>query len=178
MWVLLCKVSVQPPGVRCQCISCSVQEASKPPNGKGTLKSKGSIDAANAAQFVRHLEEDPLIQTEQADGGLSRMQPHTENLTNGLRACATPQALADAFQLPIMTREIRTRVMGILWANWEVSRHAPMLSLAYGLGTWHICVLFKLPAEKKEHENWETFPVTWEAWDCLDMQRIARLASW
>ena len=95
------------------------QEASKIPNGSKKAVSAGSIDAASTAQFVRHLEEDPLIQVQQDAGVLSVMDAHGDNLTNGLRACATPSALTKV-QLPIMTQEVRSRIMGILWANWEV----------------------------------------------------------
>ena len=99
-----------------------LQEASKVPNGKRKPVSAGSIDAASTAQFVRHLEEDPLIQLQQDAAGtlpLTDAHSHSDNLTTGLRACAMPAALK-ALQLPIMTQDVRSRIMSILWANWEV----------------------------------------------------------
>ena len=95
------------------------QEASKVPNGRRRAVSKGSIDAAGTAQIVRHLEEDPLIQLRQDAGGLPVMDTSSDNLTNGLRPRATPSARAP-IQLPIMTQDCRSKVMSILWANWEV----------------------------------------------------------
>ena len=108
------------------------QEASKIPNGKKKVVSAGSIDAASTAQFVRHLEEDPLIQVQQDAGGLPVMDAHSDKLTNGLRASTTPSALTN-LQLPIMTQEVRSRIMGILWANWEVrtSLLLPSLYVTY-----------------------------------------------
>jgi len=102
-----------------------VQEASKVPNGKKKPVQKGSIDAANAAQFVRHLEEDPLIQRKQDAGGLSMMDAHSDNLTYGSQACASSKTLAH-FQLPVMNGDMRARIMGILWANWEVLSKTPV----------------------------------------------------
>lgn len=97
-----------------------MQEASKAPAKKDRVASQSSIDAANAAQFVRHLEEDPLIHPDQAVGGLAVRGPHTDNLTNGLRACASPGKAEHNVQLPLMTEAVRARIMSILWANWEV----------------------------------------------------------
>lgn len=102
-----------------------VQEASKIPNGKKEAVQTSSIDAANAAQFVRHLEEDPLIQRKQDAGGLSMMDAHSDNLTCGSGACA-PSKTLEHLQLPVMNRDMRARIMGILWANWEVLSKIPL----------------------------------------------------
>ncbi len=80
-----------------------VQEASKIPNGEKEAVQTSSIDAANAAQFVRHLEEDPLIQRKQDAGGLSMMDAHSDNLTCGSGACA-PSKTLEHLQLPVMNR--------------------------------------------------------------------------
>lgn len=96
------------------------QDACKAPAGKKKVVSAGSIDAASTAQFVRHLEEDPLIQPHQESGGLPAADAHSGNLTNGLRAGAMPSPLT-GLQLPILTQDVRSRLMSILWANWEVT---------------------------------------------------------
>ena len=105
--------------------SALAQEASNIPADKKVV-SAGSIDAASTAQFVRHLEEDPLIQPHRDAGGLPRGDPHSDNLTNGLRAGARPSPLA-SLQLPILTQDTRSRLMSILWANWEVSATTTVL---------------------------------------------------
>ena len=94
------------------------QEASKTPYGKKKPVSAGSIDAASTAQFVRHLEEDPLIQAQQNAGALPMTNARTQidNLTNG---SSTPSPLT-SLQLPMMNEEVRSRIMSMLWANWEV----------------------------------------------------------
>jgi hypothetical protein len=97
-----------------------MQEASKAPARKDSDASQSSIDAANAAQFVRHLEEDPLIHPDQAVGGLAVGAHHRDNLTDGLRACASPRKAEHDVQLPLMTEAVRARIVSILWANWEV----------------------------------------------------------
>ena len=50
-----------------------MQEASRPSDVivPAEAQAQGSLDAANAAQFVSHLEDDPLVQDMEAAGGLS-----------------------------------------------------------------------------------------------------------
>ena len=99
-----------------------LQEASKPSDVTlpAEVQAQGSLDAANAAQFVSHLEADPLVQDMEAAGGLSMRDQGAEDLTAGLRACAASDRSAASYQLPVMTREMHSRIMSILWANLEV----------------------------------------------------------
>ncbi len=97
-----------------------MQEASKAPAAKDMVASQSSIDAANAAQIVRHLEEDPLIHPDQGVGCLAVRGPIPDNLTSGLRAYALLEKAEHHVQLPFMTKAVRARIMSILWANWEV----------------------------------------------------------
>ena len=59
-----------------------LQEASKPSDVivPAEVQAQGSLDAANAAQFVSHLEADPLVQDMEAAGGLSLRDQGAEGL--------------------------------------------------------------------------------------------------
>ena len=98
-----------------------MQEASRPPDvrieAQAHAHAQGSFDAANAAQFVSHLEDDPLIQNMEAAGSLPMREQNTENITAGLSACASSDRSAASYQLPVMTREMHSRIMSILWGQ-------------------------------------------------------------
>ena len=97
-----------------------MQEASRPSDVRIEAQAQCGLDAASTAQFVSHLEDDPLIQEMEAAGGLPMRDQDTENLTAGLRACAASHRSAASYQLPFMTREMHSKIMSILWANLEV----------------------------------------------------------